>query len=78
MVGRQWHTASGTGSNKRDGLYQLRVTISQNGDAYLSVVNNATLGQAPTTTQCWIPIYRITDGVIAEDYRGAFVVPAYD
>ena len=79
MVGRKWYTCtSGIGSGKSDNLYQLRVTIAQGGGVSLAVVSDASLGQAPTTTQCWIPIYQITNGKIAADYRGAFVVPAYE
>ena len=79
MVGRQWYTCTtGTGSGKVDGLYQLRVTISMSGGVSLSVVSDALLGAAPTSTQCWIPIYQISGGKIAVDYRGAFVVPAYE
>lgn len=79
MVGRKWYTCtSGIGSGKPDNLYQLRVTIASGGSVSLAVVSDASLGQAPTTTQCWIPIYQITNGQIATDYRGAFVVPAYE
>ena len=79
MVGRRWYTCTtGTGSGKADGLYQLRVTISNAGGVSLAVVSDASIGQAPTTTQSWIPIYNIVDGKIDTDYRGAFVVPAYD
>lgn len=78
MVGRQWVNASGTGAGKADALYQVRCTINANGSYSCQVVNDASLGQAPTTTQCWIPIYEISGGKIAADYRGAFVVPAFD
>ena len=78
MVGRKWFSCTnGIGSDKADGLYQLRVSIN-NGGAYLAVVSDATLGQTPTSSQCWIPIYNIVNGQIDTDYRGAFVVPAYD
>ena len=82
MVGRQWYTCTnGIGSGKLDGLYQLKVTMHP-GNATLMVVSNAPLGQAPTSNQnyaeTWIPIYQIVDGKIAADYRGAFVVPAYE
>ena len=82
MVGRQWYTCTnGTGSGKLDGLYQLKVTMHP-GNATLMVVSDAPLGKAPTANQnyaeTWIPIYQIVDGKIAADYRGAFVVPAYE
>lgn len=78
MFGRQWVNATGTGSGKADGLYQLRCSIANTGTTTCAVVSNASLGQAPTTQYCWIPIYQITDGKIAADYRGAFVVPCYE
>ena len=78
MFGRQWVTATGTGDNKPDGLYQLRCSIANTGVTTCAVVSDATLGQAPTTQYCWIPIYQITNGKIAADYRGAFVVPCYE
>lgn len=82
MVGRQWYTCTnGVGSGKLDGLYQLKVTMLPD-NATLMVVSNAPLGKAPTANQnyaeTWIPIYQIVDGKIAADYRGAFVVPAYE
>lgn len=82
MVGRQWYTCTnGIGSGKLDGLYQLKVSMNPS-SATLMVVSNAPLGKAPTANQnyaeTWIPIYQIVDGKIAADYRGAFVVPAYE
>lgn len=78
MIGRQWVNASGTGSDKSDALYQVKCTINANGSYSCQVVSGVSLGQAPTTTDCWIPIYQISGGKIAADYRGAFVVPAFD
>ena len=82
MVGRQWYTCTnGIGSGKLDGLYQLKVTMHPD-NATLVVVSDAPLGKAPTANQnsaeTWIPIYQIVNGKIAADYRGAFVVPAYE
>ena len=82
MVGRQWYTCTnGIGSGKLDGLYQLKVSMNPS-NATLMVVSDAPLGKAPTANQnyaeTWIPIYQIVDGKIAADYRGAFVVPAYE
>lgn len=78
MVGRQWINANGTGSGKADALYSVKVTFTNGGGASVEVVSNASLGQVPTDTQTYIPIYQIQDGMIVADYRGAFVVPAYD
>lgn len=78
MIGRQWVNAGGTGSGKDDGLYQVVCTVDSSGSYSCQVVSGVSLGQAPTSTQCWIPIYEISEGKIATDYRGAFVVPAFD
>lgn len=77
MVGRQWYTASGTGSGKVDGLYQCRIELTASG-ASVSVVTGVALGAAPSGDVSYIPIYQITNGKISADYRGAFVVPAYE
>lgn len=78
LVGRKWYSVtSETGANKQDGYYSLKVTV--NGSSVSGeVVNNVSFGVSPTDTECWIPIYRIQDGKIAADYRGAFVVPVYE
>ena len=78
MVGRKWYTCTtGTGSNKSDGLYQLKVVIGVN-SATLEVVSGKALGESPNANICYIPIYQITNGKIAADYRGAFVVPCWE
>jgi hypothetical protein len=78
MVGRKWYTCStGTGSGKADGLYQLKVTLSANGAA-LEVVSGVSLGTSPSGNISYIPIYQISNAKISADYRGAFVVPAYE
>ena len=78
MVGRKWYTCStGTGSGKADGLYQLKVTLSASG-ATLEVVSGVSLGTSPSGNISYIPIYQISNAKISADYRGAFVVPAYE
>ena len=77
MVGRKWYTASGTGSGKPDGLYQLKVTLSSSG-ATCEVVSGVSLGTSPSGDISYIPIYQISNAKITADYRGAFVVPAYE
>lgn len=77
MVGRKFYVADGTGA-KGDGFYSLKVTITSTGSTSCTVVSDASLGQSPTATECWIPIYQIYDGKVSTDYRGAFVVPAYE
>lgn len=77
MVGRRWYSASGTGSGKADGLYQLKVTLTSSG-ATAKVVSGVSLGTSPNGNVSYIPIYQIASGKISVDYRGAFVVPAYE
>lgn len=77
MVGRKWYTASGTGSGMPDGLYQLKITLSSSG-ATCQVVSGVSLGTSPSGDISYIPIYEINNAKIAADYRGAFVVPAYE
>ena len=73
MVGRTWVAATGTGE-KADGDYWLKVTIGQAGQT-AQVVSTA---GAKTDTTCYIPIYRIRNGRVAEDLRGAFAVPCWE
>ena len=77
MVGRRWYTASGTGSGKVDGLYQLKVTLTLSG-ATCEVVSGVPLGTAPSGNISYIPIYQISNAKISVDYRGAFVVPCWE
>ena len=74
MVGRVWIPASGVGE-KGDGEYWLRIVFNSDGGASASVV---TEDDGRTDVQCHIPIYRIEGGKIAEDLRGAFVVPCWE
>jgi hypothetical protein len=75
MVGREWIQASGTNEVKSDGSYWLRIVFNSNGGASASVV---TEDGGRSDVQCHIPIYRIVDGKIDEDFRGAFVVPCWE
>lgn len=79
MVGRKWYTASGTGSGKAVGVtYSLKITLSAS-SASAEVVSGVSVGASPSGNVSYIPIYTIgSDGEIAVDYRGAFVVPAYE
>lgn len=79
MVGRKWYTAGGTGGGKAVGAtYSLKITLSAYG-ATVDVVSGIAVGQSPSGNDSYIPIYTIgSDGEIATDYRGAFVVPAYE
>lgn len=81
MVGRRFiECTNGIGSGKSVGtLYSLKITLGASLDTALEVVSNAFLGQSPSGNVSYIPIYMIgSDGKISADYRGAFVVPAYE
>ena len=78
MVGRRWIKATGTGvANAADGLWQCRITMVSS-SATVEVVNGGNNVLSPSGTISYIPIYLITTGLVAADYRGAFVVPAYE
>lgn len=78
MVGRKWVTAFGTGSGKAvNKLYSLMITLGSS--PTVQVVDNVSISESPSGDVSYIPIYRIgRDGKISTDYRGAFVVPAYE
>ena len=78
MLGRTWvSVSSGTGSNMGDGIYHLKVTLSS-GSATGEVVTLNSVGAAASGNISYIPIYKIVDGKISEDYRGGFVVPVWE
>ena len=79
MVGRKWVGATGTGSGKAINVtYSVKITLSASG-ASAEVVSGVSVGASPSGNVSYIPIYTIgSDGKISADYRGAFVVPAYE
>lgn len=79
MVGRKWHTATGTGAGKAIGVtYSAKITLTASG-ASVEVVSGVSVGASTSGNVSYIPIYTIgSDGKISADYRGAFVVPAYE
>ena len=79
MIGRRFiPCTSGMGPGLADNTYQLKVTLSAGGAGSCQVVADSTIGKQPTSTECWIPIYTIADGIVTADYRGAFVVPVWE
>ena len=73
LVGRNWIDVTPQGE-KSDGTYYLKVTLSANQTSTeITSTNSGT-----TDTSCCIPIYKIEDGAIKEDYRGAFVVQCWE
>ena len=84
IVGRKfyWANASGTSVSDVNVLYSLKVTLPLGNELpRFEIVSgsSSTRGQAPDGNDSWIPLYYIgSDWKIAQDYRGAFVVPAYE
>jgi hypothetical protein len=78
FVGRKFYTIAGSSGNSGTALYSVKVEFGSGGAISASVVSTATIGQAPTDTVCYIPIYEVADGAIVHDYRGAFVVPCWE
>lgn len=78
MIGRRWIPANGTGSKASGHSYWLKVTLSNSGGESCSVVSDPS-DTSPSGNDSYIPIYTIdSNGNISVDYRGAFVVPAYE
>ena len=78
MVGRKFYTIASSSGNNGTALYSVKVEFGTGGSISASVVSTASLGQAPTDTVCYMPIYEVAAGVIVHDYRGAFVVPCWE
>ena len=76
MVGRTWVAVKASEEGKGDGLYSLKVTLGA--PTEVEIVDNARLGEKPEDDVSYIPIYRIADGEVTEDYRGCTTVPAYE
>lgn len=75
MFGRTWISAAGVGEKKDDGMYCLECNLAS---ASCTVVKKDNDWTKPDGDKSWIPIYKIKDGKIETDYRGAFVVQCYE
>lgn len=78
MVGRDFIMATGTGtSDMQDGAYYCKITLGANTvEIYRSQSFSPFLSHDGNVS--YIPIYDISNGKVSADYRGAFVVPAYE
>ncbi len=76
MVAREWVEATGTGvADMADGTYWLKVSFGASGASAEVICGSC---GARTDTECWIPIYTISEGRISVDSRGAYVVPCWE
>lgn len=82
IIGRKFYqvNANGYTASQRNVTYSLQVTLPGGGGTpTFQIVSNASIGQAPSGNDSWIPLYTIgSDWKITADYRGAYVVPAYE
>lgn len=78
FVGRKFYTIAGSSGNNGTALYSVKVEFGTGGSISASVVSTASLGQEPTDTVCYMPIYEVAVGVIVHDYRGTFVVQCWE
>lgn len=73
MVGRKAILVNGFAAS--NGEYRIRVTL---GSTPTAVLESGSGFAAPSGNTSYIPVFVLTDGVITADYRGSFVVPAYE
>ena len=73
IVGRTPIQVSGMSATSGD--YRIRVTLGTNPTAVLESGSGFT---APSGNTSYIPVYTLSDGEVTADYRGSFVVPAYE
>lgn len=75
MVGRQAYLVHGIDAT--NGLYRVKVAFGQTG----GVTCTLELGDGfmpPTDSESYIPVMELSYGEVVADWRGGFVVPAYD
>ena len=78
MVGWMWVAAGGTGvADMADGAYSVHVSFTSGGVPTAEVVAENAEAKIPTDTDCWIPIYTISEGKVIDDLRGAFAVSCW-
>ena len=73
IVGRTPIRVSGFAASS--GEYRVRVTLGPSPTAVLEQGSGFT---APSGNTSYIPVFVLADGKITADYRGSFVVPAYE
>lgn len=73
IVGRRPIRVSGTSAV--NGNYRIRVTLGASPTAVIETGDGFT---APSGDTSYIPLYTLVNGRVTADYRGSFVVPAYE
>ena len=77
-VGRRAWRVEGM-QNATNGQYRVKVVLStSDGDPTITVESGDGFAAPESITTSYFPLYLISDGVVEEDYRGTFVVPAYE
>jgi hypothetical protein len=62
----------------QDGMYYCKITLAATPTVEIYRDTNSAFPLPKSGNVSYIPIYAITDGQVSADYRGAFVVPAYE
>ena len=76
MIGRKWFAVEESSEGLSDNSYCLEVTLGETPS--VSLVQQDIPPPDPNGDTSWIPLYRIEDGNVKDDWRGCFVVPAYE
>ena len=77
FVRRRFVYVDGSATGMADGLYSLKIDVS--GTVFSgSVVSDVSLGEYPTDSTMYVPLYTISGGKIKYDYRGAVTVPVWE
>ena len=76
MVGRDFISCPESNEGMSDGEYCVKVTITESSGTV--EIEKKSFGAAPDDEKCWIPIYRIKDGKVDADMRGAFAVQCWE
>ncbi len=76
FIRRRFVYVAGSGPDMADGLYQLKIDMGSAASG--SIVSGVSLGEYPTTSTMYVPLYQIEGGKITYDYRGAVTVPVWE
>ena len=78
MIGRRWFAVAKSSEGLGDHAYCIEVTLKSNGQHRVSLVQQDIPPPPPNDDTSWIPLFEIEDGAVKKDWRGCFVVPAYE
>lgn len=76
FIRRRFVFVAGSGPDMADGLYQLKIDMGSAASG--SIVSGVSLGEYPSTSTMYVPLYQIEGGKITNDYRGAVTVPVWE